>query len=49
MKQIEKDGKSGDLSEDEVFDKKEEVQNQIDDINRDLEQLFTQKESELKQ
>jgi len=49
MKQIEKDGKGGDLSEDEVFEQKDEVQKQIDAANGDLEQLFTKKELELKQ
>jgi ribosome recycling factor len=47
MKQIEKGGKNGDLSEDEVFEQKDDVQTQIEDSNRSLEQLFTQKENEL--
>ncbi|MCA9362569.1 ribosome recycling factor [Candidatus Kaiserbacteria bacterium] len=47
MKQIEKAGKSGDLSEDERFAKKEEVQSKIEAANKTLEQLCATKEQEL--
>jgi len=47
MKQIEKGGKNGDLSEDEVFEQKDDVQNQVEESNKSLEQLFNQKEAEL--
>lgn len=48
MKGIEKAGKEGGLSEDEVFAKKESVQTEIEKINKELEVLFTAKEQELK-
>lgn len=47
MKEIDKAEKAGDLSEDEKFDRKENVQNAIDAGNKALEALFTKKESEL--
>ena len=47
MKLIEKDLKSGDISEDEKFTKKEAVQSLVDEVNRALESLFDQKELEL--
>jgi ribosome recycling factor len=49
MKQIEKAGKDGDMSEDEVFTAKEQVQSVVEASNKSLEELFTQKEAELKQ
>lgn len=48
MKEIEKAGKDGDLSEDEIFIKKESIQAEIEKTNKDLEALFTAKEKELK-
>ncbi len=48
MKQIDRSEKEGDISEDEKFTQKETVQNAIDAVNRELENLFTQKEQELK-
>jgi len=47
MKQIDKTGKSGEMSEDEVFSNKELVQENIEKTNRDLELLFANKEIEL--
>ncbi|MBP6923959.1 MAG: ribosome recycling factor [Candidatus Pacebacteria bacterium] len=47
MKAIDKAQKDGDISEDDKFSQKEKVQNQVDDANRSLEALFTQKEIEL--
>lgn len=47
MKDIEKEEKDGDISEDEKFTKKEIVQEVVDEINNSLEALYTQKETEL--
>lgn len=47
MKEIESSFKAGDLSEDEKFTRREEVQKLVDAANRDLETLFSQKETEL--
>lgn len=47
MKQIDKAEKEGDISEDERFTRKESVQKQIDQMNKELEVLFSQKEQEL--
>jgi ribosome recycling factor len=47
MKQIEKDLKEGEISEDEKFTKKETVQTAVDSANRELEALFDQKDREL--
>jgi ribosome recycling factor len=49
MKQVEKEGKNGDLSEDEVFQRKDSIQSQVDTANKELEQLCNQKEAELTQ
>tara|TARA_B100002051_G_scaffold147570_1_gene139659 strand:+ start:26385 stop:26927 length:543 start_codon:yes stop_codon:yes gene_type:complete len=49
MKAIDKEEKDGDISEDEKFTQKEAVQKQIDGANKELEELFASKESELKQ
>lgn len=48
MKQIDKTEKAGDISEDEKFTQKESVQTTIDAANKELENLFNQKEQELK-
>ena len=48
MKSIEKAEKSNEISEDEKFTQKESIQSAIDTANRELEQLFTSKEQELK-
>lgn len=48
MKQIEKEEKDGDISEDEKFTRKEQVQKAVDTANKQLEELFAQKETELK-
>jgi ribosome recycling factor len=48
MKAIEKAEKAGDLSEDEKFTKKDSVQVAVDKMNRELDELYTKKESELK-
>ena len=47
MKDIDKDQKAGDISEDEKFAKKEQVQKSIDETNSELEAIFTKKEAEL--
>lgn len=48
MKSIEKAEKSNEISEDEKFTQKDFIQTVIDTTNRELEQLFTSKEHELK-
>lgn len=48
MKSIDKSEKAGDLSEDEKFSQKDEVQAEVDTVNRSLEELFLKKEGELK-
>lgn len=47
MKSIEKQEKAGEISKDELFTKKEDIQGKIDGMNRSLEALYEQKESEL--
>lgn len=47
MKLIEKQEKDGDISEDEKFAQKEQIQEKIDAANKALEALCTQKETEL--
>lgn len=47
MKQIEKLEKDGEISEDEKFSKKDEVQKQVQATNASLEALFANKENEL--
>jgi ribosome recycling factor len=47
MKNIDKQHKDGDISEDEKFTQKETVQTKVDTTNEKLEALFQQKESEL--
>jgi ribosome recycling factor len=48
MKQIEKMEKSGELSKDEKFTQKESVQMLVTKTNNELDELFSQKERELK-
>ncbi len=48
MKQIEKEEKDGDISEDDKFGQKEKVQKEIDASNEELEGLCNKKEAELK-
>lgn len=47
MKSIEKQEKEGEISKDELFTKKDEIQGKIDATNKSLESLYEQKESEL--
>lgn len=47
MKHIDKQQKDGEISEDERYAAKDSIQQQIETINRTLEGLFTQKETEL--
>jgi len=47
MKQLEKEEKAGEISEDTLHTAKSEVQKQIDDTNQSLEKLFVNKETEL--
>ena len=47
IKQVEKGQKDGDISEDEKFAHKENIQSDIDATNKKLEELYTKKESEL--
>jgi ribosome recycling factor len=47
MKSIDKSEKSGDISEDEKFSKKQTVQEAVDHTNRELDQQYSQKEFEL--
>ena len=47
MKKIDADQKEGTISEDEKFSKKETAQEAVDAINKKLESLYQQKETEL--
>lgn len=47
MKDLDKQEKEGDLSEDEKFIQKEKIQKQVDDTNKSLESLYQQKEVEI--
>lgn len=47
MKEIEKQEKAGDISEDDKFAQKEKVQKLIDDTNKELDSLLDSKESEI--
>ena len=47
MKHIDAAEKAGDMSEDERFAEKEKVQKVVDEVNKGLESLFAQKETEL--
>lgn len=49
MKQIEKDEKAGEISEDEMRGLKDGIQKQVDQTNKTLEERFTQKEQEITQ
>lgn len=47
MKDIDKEQKSGSISEDEKFTQRDAIQKEVDDINQTLESLFAKKEEEL--
>lgn len=47
MKELERQEKAGDISEDERFTAKEKVQKQVEDLNKQLEGIFAQKETEI--
>jgi ribosome recycling factor len=47
IKSVDKEQKEGNISEDERFAHKENIQTEIDAINKELEALFQKKESEL--
>ena len=47
MKVLDKQQKDAEISEDEKFTLKEKIQGQVDGMNRSLETLFIQKETEL--
>lgn len=47
MKQIDKQQKDGEISEDERYAQKEKVQNQVDATNQQLEAFYLHKETEL--
>ncbi|PJC56046.1 ribosome recycling factor [Candidatus Kaiserbacteria bacterium CG_4_9_14_0_2_um_filter_41_32] len=47
MKDIDAKLKTNDISEDDKFSMKDKVQKSVDNLNRNLETLFTQKESEI--
>ncbi|MCA9365551.1 ribosome recycling factor [Candidatus Kaiserbacteria bacterium] len=47
MKELDNKQKSGDISEDEKFTEKEKVQKIVDSANKELEDLFSKKESEI--
>lgn len=49
QKEVERQFKDGDLSEDDKFAAKEGIQKQVDEINRTLEALYEQKDKELDQ
>ena len=47
MKSLDKQEKDGDISKDELFTKKEDGQKLVDATNKKLEDLYTQKETEI--
>ena len=47
MKDLEKQQKDGDISEDDKFTQKENIQKKVDAVNMQLEGLYTKKESEV--
>ena len=47
MKDMEREFKAGDISEDDKFTQKEEIQKVVEETNNKLESLFNSKESEL--
>lgn len=49
MKELEAEEKNGDISEDEKFARKEEIQKQVDTANKKLEEIFDAKEAEISQ
>jgi ribosome recycling factor len=49
IKEVDKEQKEGNISEDERFAHKENIQTEIDVINKELEALYQKKEAELKQ
>jgi ribosome recycling factor len=49
VKHIEQEEKTGDLSEDERYDAKEEMQKKMDERNKELDTMFAAKESEINQ
>lgn len=49
MKELEKDEKAGEISEDEKFTQKESIQKQVDATNKSLEELYDKKEQEISQ
>lgn len=48
MKHIESQQKAGEISEDDKFAQKEDIQEKVDTTNKTLESLYQQKETELK-
>lgn len=48
-KEIDKLQKEGEISEDEKFNRKEEVQKKVEEMNKSLDQLFAKKEEEISQ
>jgi ribosome recycling factor len=48
MKQIEKENKAGDLSDDEMFTQKDQVQKAVGALNAQLDTVYDHKEAELK-
>ena len=49
VKQIDASQKAGDISEDERFQQKEEIQKAVDEANKELDGLYDQKASEISQ
>ncbi len=47
LKTLDRQEKEGEISEDEKFTQKEQVQKQVDETNRKLEELFNKKEAEI--
>lgn len=47
IKDLEKQQKDGDISEDEKFTEKEKIQKKVDECNKKLEELYTAKETEI--
>jgi len=47
MKDLDRQQKAGDISEDEKFTKKDEIQKKVDSVNNQLDALYTQKEVEI--
>lgn len=47
IRDLENDEKAGEISKDEKFRAKEEIQKKIDEINKVLEDMFTKKETEI--